>query len=382
MKISALRTFMVPPRWVFLKIETDEGLAGWGEPVLEGHGETMVAAIKVLEDLLLGADPMRITDIWQTIYRGGAYRGGPVLMSAISGVDMALWDIKGKAYGQPVHQLLGGPVRDKIRTYRWTGGDRPRDLIQGVLELRAAGFDAVKFNVCEEMQIVDSHAKIDAVLGRLQDIRDAVGNTMDLAFDFHGRVHYPTAKVLLAEIEPLRPLFVEDPVAAQNIDAAAALARTTSVPLALGERLHSRGEFKQVFATRAAAVVNPDTAHVGGISEMIRIGHLAEIHDVALAPHCPLGPVALAACLQVDAVCHNAFIQEQSLGIHYNQGDDLNDCLAPQSRFVVEDGFLAVPRGPGLGIEVDEDAVAERAARGHRWRPPVWRHPDGSVAEW
>lgn len=381
MKITALKTWIVPPRWLFLKVETDAGLSGWGEPVLEGHAATLAAAVEELGDLVIGRDPRRIEDIWQMIYRNGCYRGGPVLMSALSGLDMALWDIRGRDLGVPVHALLGGPVRDRVRTYRWTGGDRPADLIEGVRAVQAQGYGAVKFNICAELQIVDRVARVDAILRDLFDLRAAVGTEMDLAFDFHGRVHAPMAGILLREMEPLRPMFVEDAVVSAMLETMADLQRGTSIPLCIGERLHSRYDFKRVFETRAARVINPDTAHAGGISEMVRIGHWAEAYDVALAPHCPIGPIALAASLQVDAVCHNAFIQEQSIGIHYNAGADVLDYVRPGG-LVIEAGHLVIPQGPGLGIEVDEDKVAEMARIGHRWRAPVWRHGDGSVAEW
>ncbi len=382
MKITALKTYLVPPRWLFLKVETDAGIAGWGEPVLEGHAETLAAKIAELGDFVIGLDPRRIEDIWQMIYRNGCYRGGPVLMSALSGLDMALWDIKGKALGVPVYELFGGPVRDRVRSYCWIGGDRPSGLIDGAKALQAKGFDAVKFNVCEELQIVDSYAKIDGIIRRLFELREAVGSMMDLAFDFHGRVHAPMARVLLKELEPLRPMFVEDAVVSAMIETMADLARATSIPLCIGERLHSRYDFKRVFELRAAQVINPDTAHAGGISEMVRIGHWAEAYDVALAPHCPIGPIALAASLQVNAICHNAFIQEQSLGIHYNQGGDLLEYLAPDKGFTLREGYLDIPKGPGLGIEVNEAHVEKMAAIGHRWRAPIWRHKDGSIAEW
>ena len=362
MKITAVKTFLVAPRWLFLKIETDEGISGWGEPVLEGHAETLSAKIDELKDFLIGADPLLIEDIWQMIYRNGCYRGGPVLMSALSGIDMALWDIKGKHLNVPVHALLGGRVRDRVRSYCWIGGDRPQNLIEDAQALLTKGYDRV--------------------VAQMFALREAVGPEMDLAFDFHGRVHAPMARILLKELEPLRPIFVEDAVVSAQVDAMADLARTTTIPLCIGERLHSRYEFKPVFEKRAASVINPDAAHVGGISEMVRIGHWAEAYDVALAPHCPLGPIALAASLQVDAICHNAFIQEQSLGIHYNQAGDLNDYLTPESKFICADGYLDIPAGPGLGIELNEDYVIEQAKTGHRWRAPVWRHKDGSIAEW
>ena len=382
MKITALKTFIVPPRWLFLKVETDEGISGWGEPVLEGHAETLAAKIRESEGFLIGRDPMLIEDTWQMIYRNGCYRGGPVLMSAMSGIDMALWDIKGKAYGQPIHALLGGKVRDRVRSYRWIGGDRPANLIADARALIGAGYDACKFNVTEELQYIDTYRKVDGILRQVFALREAVGTTMDLAFDFHGRVHLPMARVLLKEMEPLRPMFVEDAVVSAHVDAMADLQRATSITLCIGERLHSRYDFRAVFEKRAAGLINPDTAHVGGISEMVRIGHMAEAYDIGMAPHCPLGPVALAACLQVDAICYNAIIQEQSLGIHYNQGGDLNDYLMPESRFRVEGGFLPIPDGPGLGITLDEAVIEERAKIGHTWRAPVWRHADGSIADW
>lgn len=382
MKIIALKTYAVAPRWLFLKIETDAGISGWGEPVLEGHAATLAAKCDELGDLLIGRDPLRIEDIWQMIYRNGCYRGGPVLMSALSGVDMALWDIKGKHHGVPVHDLLGGPVRDRVRSYCWIGGDRPQNLIENAKALLAKGYDACKMNACEELQIVDRHREVEAIVRRFGELRDAVGFEMDLALDFHGRVHAPMAKVLLKELEPLRPLFVEDAVVPEQMDAMADLARSTTIPLCTGERLHSRHAFKPVFERRAASVINPDVSHAGGISEMVRIGHWAEAYDIALAPHCPLGPITLAASLQVDALCHNAFIQEQSLGMHYNRGADMNDYLMPGSQFTCTDGYLDIPKGPGLGIEMNEDFINAQARIGHRWRPPVWRHKDGSIAEW
>ena len=382
MKITDLKTFLVAPRWLFLKIETSEGVSGWGEPVLEGHAETLAAKIAEFKDFLIGRDPLMIEDIWQLLYRNGCYRGGPVLMSAISGIDVALWDIKGKFHDAPVHALLGGKVRNKIRSYCWIGGDRPSNLVADALKLQEQGFDAVKFNACAELQIVDTNKKIEAIVGRISELREAVGNDMDLALDFHGRVHAPMAKILLKELEHVRPMFVEDAVDSAHLDKLADLARSTSIPLAVGERLHSRYEFKRVFETRAAGLINPDTMHVGGISETVRIGRWAEMYDVALAPHCPLGPIALAACLQVDAVCHNAFLQEQSLGIHYNQGNDLLDYVEPHAGFELIDGSLTIPDRPGIGIEINEEYVQKQSLIGHKWRAPVWRHSDGSISEW
>lgn len=383
MKITALKTFVVPPRWLFLKIETDEGISGWGEPVVEGRAHTVETAVRELADYLIGQDPRRIEDHWQAMYRGAFYRGGPILMSAIAGVDQALWDIKGRAAGLSVHQMLGGPCRDRIRVYSWVGGDRPDDVAAEAVAAVARGFTALKLNGTEELQIVDSHAKIDRVVETLAKVRAAVGPHVGLGVDFHGRVHRPMAKSLIRELEQFRLMFIEEPLLSEHLDAIAEVAKTSSTPIALGERLYSRWDFRAVLESRVVDIIQPDLSHAGGITECRKIAAMAEAYDVALAPHCPLGPIALAACLQVDAVSHNAFIQEQSLGIHYNgAGRDLLDYLVDPGVFTYADGMVAIPSGPGLGVEVDEDRVTEAAKTGHRWRNPLWRHADGSVAEW
>jgi galactonate dehydratase len=382
MKISRLTTYAVPPRWLFLKIETDAGITGWGEPVVEGRAATVAAAVDELSDYLIGQDPRKIEDHWQVMYRGGFYRGGPILMSAIAGIDQALWDITGKSHGVPVAELVGGPVRDRIRVYTWIGGDRPADIAAAAKAAVANGFTAVKMNGMAELQIVDTPQKIAAIVENVAAARSAVGPNIDIAVDFHGRVHKPMAKVLLKELEPFKLMFVEEPVRSEEIDASLPQLSAARTPIALGERLYSRWDFKSILASGAVDIIQPDPSHAGGITEVRKIAAMAEAYDVAVALHCPLGPIALAACLQLDACTYNAFIQEQSLGIHYNVGNDLLDYIANPGTFSYRDGFVTVPSGPGLGIDVNEEYVAERAREGHRWRNPVWRHPDGSVAEW
>lgn len=381
MKITKITTYRVPPRWLFLKIETDEGLVGWGEPVLEGHASAAQAAVEELGQLIIGMDPTKINDIWQLFYRSGCYRGGPILMSAISGIDVALWDILGKSLSVPVHTLLGGSQRDKVRTYSWIGGDSPSDLIPAAQAAMEQGFSAVKFNATDRLMMIDSNLQINEAVDRIHALRDAVGDDLDLAIDFHGRAHAPMAKVLLRELADVRPMWVEDPVAADSVGALIDVARSTTIPIAAGERVHARSEFVALLESRAVGILNADPAHMGGITQTVRLGGMAEMYDVALAPHCPLGPIALAACLQIDAVCHNAVIQEQSLGIHYNSSSDLLDYVK-DTPFSYDAGYLTIPQGPGLGIEVDEEHVMRMAAVGHDWRPPIWRHEDGSIAEW
>jgi galactonate dehydratase len=382
MKITKLTTFLVPPRWCFLKIETDEGITGWGEPVLEGRAQTVAAAVEELSDDLIGKDPRHIEDLWTVMYRGGFYRGGGVHMSAIAGIDQALWDIKGKALGVPVADLLGGQVRDRIRVYSWIGGDRPSDTAAAAKAAVDRGFTAVKMNGTEELQYVDTFDKVDRCLQNVAAVREAVGPNVGIGVDFHGRVHKPMAKVLVKELAPYRLMFIEEPVLSEHYEALKEIAPLTSSPIALGERLYSRWDFKRVLSEGYVDIVQPDPSHAGGITETRKIASMAEAYDVALALHCPLGPIALAANLQLDAVCYNAFIQEQSLGIHYNAANDLLDYVSNREVFDYQNGMVAIPRGPGLGIEVNEDYVRERAAQGHRWRNPIWRHADGSFAEW
>ena len=382
MKISRLTTFTVPPRWLFLKIETDEGVTGWGEPVVEGRAATVAAAVEELSDYLIGEDPRRIEDHWQVMHRAGFYRGGPILMSAIAGIDQALWDIKGKWHGVSVSELMGGPVRDRIRLYQWIGGDRPAEIASAAKAAAASGFTAVKMTASAEMQIVDTWPKMAAVIENIAAARSAVGPDVDIAVDFHGRVHKPVAKVLLKELEPFKLMFIEEPVRSEEVDAFLPQLAAAATPIALGERLYSRWDFKSIIASGAVDIIQPDPSHAGGITETRKIATMAEAYDVAVALHCPLGPIALATCLQLDGCTYNAFIQEQSLGIHYNVANDLLDYIGDAGIFAFQDGFVTIPTGPGLGIDINEEYVIERARQGHRWRSPVWRHPDGSLAEW
>ncbi|MGX1695831.1 galactonate dehydratase [Microbacterium keratanolyticum] len=380
-EITRVESFPVAPRWLFVRIETREGLVGWGEGSLEGYADVVRAAVDQFAEYLLGKDPSRIEDHWQVLTKGQFYRGGAVLASAVSGVDQALWDIAGKRLGVPVHELLGGAVRDRIRAYGWVGGDDPSEVADHIAAQMAVGLTAVKMNASGKMSRNGSVAELDGVVARVASAREVLGPDRDVAVDLHGRFTLATARRVAGLLEPLHPFFMEEPVVPENSHVIGHLVDATTIPIATGERLYSRQEFLPVL-NAGIAIAQPDLSHAGGISEVRRIASLADTFDVQLAPHCPLGPLALAACLQVGFSTPNYLIQEQSIGIHYNKGAEVLDYVADTAPLAFVDGGFERLTGPGLGIEIDESAVRTASAGWERWQNPIWRHADGSVAEW
>ena len=382
LEIKKVELFKVPPRWLFLKITTKSGIVGWGEPVVEGRAATVETAIKELLPYLIGHPANKIEDFWQLIYRGGFYRGGPVLMSALSGIDQALWDIKGKHFGVPIYELLGGAVRDKMKIYGWVHGETNKELAKAAKARIKKGFTAVKMIVTNELEWIDAPYKVNEAAGRLAAVRNAIGDKYPIGVDFHGRVHKGMVKMMIKALEPYQPYFIEEAVLSENNEALAALQSFTSIPIATGERMYSRWDFKKIIQEGWVDIVQPDLSHAGGISEVKRIATMAEAYDIAIAPHCPLGPISLAAALQIDFSCINALIQETSLGIPYNKDFDLTYYLKDPEVFGLKNGFVSLPTAPGLGIEVDEKKVRKAAKIGHDWKNTIWRNEDGSIAEW
>ncbi len=382
MKIRSIELFKVPPRWLFLKMTTESGLVGWGEPVVEGRADTVAACVREMSEALIGKSAEEIEDTFQMLYRTGFYRGGPVLTSALSGIEQAMWDIKGKAHGMSVYQMLGGKCRDRIQVYRWIGGDHPRDTAAAAKEALSQGYHAVKMNGTDELKWIDDHKKLDETVDRVAAIREAVGDQLGIAVDFHGRVHKTMARLLMKKLEEYDLMFVEEPVLTENEDEFLEFSRTVNIPIATGERNFTRWGFKRMLTRGGVDILQPDVSHCGGILEMRKIAAMAEAFDVAVAPHCPLGPIALAACLQVDFCTPNAFIQEQSLNIHYNAGYDLLKYMENPEVFRYRDGYVDLMTEPGLGIRVDEAYVRQMAQEGHNWHNPIWRDSDGVIAEW
>ena len=366
-KITRLETFLVAPRWIFLKVHTDAGIVGLGEPLLEGRARTIATAIEEIAPYLVGKDPRRVVHHWQAIYRHTFYKGGPILTSALSGIDQALWDIKGKALGVPVYELFGGPTRDRIRVYAHARS--PEAIENAVLR----GFTTFKTGVIRERpaRIVESKAFIDHAVEGFAELRELIGPENDIGIDFHGAIPPPTAKMLIRELEPYHPLFIEEPAPPENVDVMADIARGTHLPIATGERIFTKWGFREVLEKGAASILQPDLCHAGGITEVRLIAGMAEAYYAALAPHNPMGPISLAAGLQMAASIPNFLCQEQvSLGDGY--------LTEP---FTVEEGYIPLPTRPGLGVELDEDALADKID--HDWQnPQTYDAFDGSVVDW
>jgi galactonate dehydratase len=367
LKVTKLETFLVKPRWLFLKVHTNAGIVGLGEPILEGRALTCAQAVKEIEPYLVGKDPRQVVHHWQAIYRHAFYRGGPILTSALSGIDMALWDIKGKALGVPVYELLGGPTRQRVRVY--AHARTPEAIKAG----RARGFTAFKTGPAKRRpsRYLETPAEVRYAAEQFGELRRAAGDDVDVAIDFHGALSPALAKVLIKALEPYNPMFIEEPINCQNHDIMAEIARGTHLPIATGERVFTKWGFREVLEKHAATILQPDLCHAGGITEVRLIAGLAEAYYATIAPHNPLGPISLAAGVQMAASIPNFLCQEQvSLGEGYLK-----------QPFVLRQGYLDLPTGPGLGIELDDHALADKI--GHDWKNrELFDEDDGSVLDW
>ncbi len=367
LKVTKLETFLVKPRWLFLKVHTNTEIVGLGEPILEGRARTCAEAVQEIAPYLVGKDPRKVVHHWQAIYRHAFYRGGPILTSVLSGIDQALWDIKGKAFGVPVYELLGGPTRDRIKVYGRAGS--PEDVNKRIKQ----GFTALKTGVAKKRpaRIIETPGFVEYAAERFAALREAAGPDIDIAIDFHGAIPPQTARLLIKALEPYQPYFIEEPVQCQNIDVMADIAHGTHLPIATGERIFTKWVFREILEKGAASILQPDLCHAGGITEVRLIAGMAEAYYAAIAPHNPLGPISLAAGLQIAASVPNFLCQEQSsLGVGYLK-----------EPFVMKDGYTPLPTGPGLGIELDEEQIADKID--HNWRnPETYDADDGSVVDW
>jgi galactonate dehydratase len=379
MKIVKIDQFFPRLRTRLVKVTTDQGLVGWGETTLEAKPQSVMAAVEELAAYLIGKDPLRIEHHWQHIYRSAFFRGGPVNMSALSGLDQALWDIAGKYFGVPIYQLLGGPVRDRIRVYAHWGIDNLSaaglDAARQRLDrLQTMGYTAYKSGPGGKWRGHEPPAVIDEFVRRAYLMREWTGNEVELAFDFHAKMTPALAIEICHEIKGMRPMFVEEPVPQENVDALKQVTDHVPFPIATGERLLTRWDFREVFEKNAAAYIQPDASHAGGISELKRIANMAEVYYVHVLPHCAIGPVAFAACLQVDAAIPNFLIQEQ---VDVGLGNGLLE-----DNFQVIGGHVALPTLPGLGLRINESEAQRNIDYAEELGGEFYHPADGSIVDW
>lgn len=382
MRVTSVDWFVLSAREVLVRVATDRGVEGWGDCTLETWPHAVVATLRPMADYLVGKDPRWISAHHEVFTRGGFYRGGPLMQSAAAGLDQALWDIKGKSLGVPVHELLGGRVRDSIRLYRHANAEDRLGDPATARSLARAGFSMIK---CSPMHIgswLDRPAVRAQVREQLKEMRAAVGDMCDLAVDLHGRYSKAEARYFLEVAAEVELAFVEEPLRPEAIAEVADLCRSIT-PIALGERLYAAPEFLEPLRA-GVGIVQPDLSHAGGITECLKIASLADIFDAVIAPHCPLGPVALAACLQIDATTDNFSVQETVLSLEDPHDDERMRIIENREDFRAVDGAVAVPERPGLGVVVDEAVVRARAdAAAQDLALGLWRsHSDGSYAEW
>lgn len=384
-KIKKIETFQVPPRWIFVRMESSDGLVGWGEAIIPKRVQAVRGAIADMAENIVGQPINAIEEIWQRLFRGAFFRRGPIMMTALAAIEQALWDVKGQRYGLPVYEFLGGRVRASIRAYAWIGGDRPEDVIAQADIRRAQGYQAIKMNATGPMHYLADYSEVEAVVERVDALRSHLGKDFGIALDFHGRVHRAMAKTLLVELQPYHLLWVEEPVLPEHKDLLPELANL-AIPLAAGERWMDRWDYKAVLEQRSLAIVQPDVS-LTGIHELEKIARMAEAYDVTVAPHCPNGPISLAATLQVVATIPNAVWQEHSQGIHYHHqdqgaaGTEMAAYLTGPIDLQPDLGRLTISDSAGLGIAIDEDAVRRQDGT-WTWPDSIWRNDDGTLAEW
>ncbi len=392
MKITDVKTVVVNAQmrnWVFVKVETDQpGLFGWGEASLEWKTRAVVGAVADFAPMIVGEEADRIEHLYQKMYRQSFFRMGVIGMSAISGIEQALWDIRGKELGQPVFKLLGGAVRDRVRMYTHLGGGDmkavyesqfshdPQVFVDRALEVRSRGYNAVKVLITPPTESLNPIAAYRYAERMMAALREALGEGMDIMVDCHGR-HFPANAIEFCRIlAPYRPFFVEEPVPPENVDAMVEVRKASPVPIATGERLITRFGFREIFEKQACHVIQPDLCHCGGLWEAKKIAAMAETYYMGVAPHNPLGPVANAAALHFALSTPNFLIQE----------DMLTDVPwrweVVQSSLRTENGYWLQTDTPGLGIEVDEEAARRYPFQQEVIHPLTVRAPDGAVLDW
>ena len=379
MKITDIQSYPVwggARNYFFVVVDTDEGIYGVGEAGITGRELAMAGTIEHFKQVLVGQDPHRIEHIWQQLFRGGFFPAQGVVSAALSAIDIALWDIKGKALGVPIYQLLGGLVRDKVVCYPHNVGHAMavEPLVESCLQTTEEGWKFVRWGLPQDGELIEPRQAVVASIKQMEAVRAAVGDEIEIVFDVHTRLDLPDAMFLCHEVEPFRPFFMEDPLRAENPNLYRALRSRTRVPLAAGEQFASKWEFRQIVEEDLIDYARIDLCIVGGISEAKKVAGWCETHYIKLALHNPLSPVSSAACLHLNLACNNFAVQEQPK----RTGTVLMDVVPVQPEW--EDGYLLPPTLPGLGIEFDREAAK---AYPFQMTPlPQMRRLDGSVTNW
>lgn len=376
MRIIDIKTFPVDcfrTNWVFVKVYTDEGITGVGEATLEYKEKALIGAVEHIKESLVGQNPLNIEKIWHDTYRDAYWRGGAVLMSALSAVEMALWDILGKALNVPIYQFLGGKVNDKVRIYvnGWfAGAKEPKEFAEKAKIAVERGVTAMKWDPFGKNYMEISNAELDKALQCVAAVREAVGDQIDLLIEGHGRFNVPTGIKIAKELEQFKPMFFEEPVPPDNLDALKEVKTKSPVAIAAGERLYTRWDYREMFDKMAADYIQPDISHAGGIMELKKISAEAECRYIPFAPHNPSGPVANAATLQLAASCPNFCILE----IMYSDVEWRKDVTTENLHY--QDGCITISDKPGLGLEINEGECLR-----HPYQPHTLRHYTGALTD-
>ena len=376
MKITDIKTFVVDcfrTNWVFVKVYTDEGISGVGEGTLEYKEKAFLGAVEHIKEAITGLDPHNIERITHDVYRDSYWRCGPVLMSALSAVEMALWDIKGKALGVPVYQLLGGKANDKVRIYvnGWFAGAKtPEEFGEKAKIAVQRGVTAMKWDPFGKSYLEISNADLDTALRCVDAVRQAVGPKVDLLIEGHGRFNVPTGIKIAKELEPFKPMWFEEPTPPDSLEALKTVRDKSPVPISAGERLYNLKQYRDLFEMRAADYIQPDISHAGGIMELKKIAAVADTYYIPFAPHNPSGPVANAATLQLAACTPNFSILEIMYSDVTWRADVTNEKLD------YADGYMTIPDRPGLGIEINEEECLK-----HPYQPHTLRHYTGALTD-
>ena len=378
MKITSIEPLVVDigsRNWLFVVVETDEGPSGVGEGSLPAHPRAVAAAVEEYREYLVGEDPARIQHLWQLMYRQPFFRSGAVVLSAISAVEQALWDIKGKVAGLPVYELLGGRCHDRVKLYaNGPSGETLEEFADSARSLVERGFTALKTSIVEPVLPVQGDAVFRRAAERAESLRDAVGPDVEIGWDAHGRYTPAMAIKLARALEPYNIWFLEEPALPENVKGLAQVARATSIPIATGERLFTKWSFREVLELGAAALLQPDLSHCGGVLEARAIASMAEVYYCGFAPHNPLGPVNTVVSAHVGVASPNFVALEICLYPEEWTRELLTEPLE------LADGYLELSDEPGWGIELDVELC-----RGHPYNPyklPILRHPSGAIADW